>query len=358
MRAMDTRLPTRNLDLLRAIAVLCVLIAHLGLAVGLPSHGWDQLGRFGVMLFFVHTSLVLMGSLERQQRESSWVRSFYIRRAFRIYPLACVIVMTVVAIGLPNGLPLVNLPTNGVVTSGIRSVVSNFLLVQNLSGSPNVLFVLWTLPLEVQMYAGLPLLFLIARRGLAPAALLMAGALLASWSWLLLLDDVRGLWRLTLMAFAPCFVAGILAFALFRVRRHTPIPASAWPIILAGLVAGAMGLGWSRGAVFRQWDGWIFCLVVGLVLPFTREMRESKVTRAAATVATYSYSIYLLHVPVFALAFRLTQGAWGGIAVVAAIALLFPSTWLAYQFIEKPSIELGRAIAARPRRANTLVAVS
>lgn len=75
-----------NLDLLRAIAVSCVLLSHLTWSVGYSE--WGSLGRFGVVLFFVHTSYVLMASLDRSQGNIS---SFAIRRFFRIYPLAALL---------------------------------------------------------------------------------------------------------------------------------------------------------------------------------------------------------------------------------------------------------------------------
>ena len=55
-----------NLDFLRAVAVMSVYVFHLLYTVGLshiptpdvhPDFGWF-LGRFGVLIFFVHTSLV------------------------------------------------------------------------------------------------------------------------------------------------------------------------------------------------------------------------------------------------------------------------------------------------------------
>ena len=66
----------RNLDLLRAVAVLCVFLAHLFLFliklqyVSLAHHPelWDiflnLVGHLGVLFFFVHTALVLMLSLD------------------------------------------------------------------------------------------------------------------------------------------------------------------------------------------------------------------------------------------------------------------------------------------------------
>jgi len=59
---------SRNLDLLRSFAVLLVVGFHLA-----KFFNWQvaklrvtDFGVLGVMLFFVHTTLVLMFSLERQ----------------------------------------------------------------------------------------------------------------------------------------------------------------------------------------------------------------------------------------------------------------------------------------------------
>src|SRR6266849_2120427 len=81
---------SRNLDLLRAIAVLCVFAAHLTLCLIDTRHVrvthysvWktqlNELGHIGVLFFFVHTALVLMRSLDRTKARFL-VLNFYIRR--------------------------------------------------------------------------------------------------------------------------------------------------------------------------------------------------------------------------------------------------------------------------------------
>ena len=75
-----------NLELLRSFAVLCVVVCHVG-NFFVVNNSVQVLGIFGVTLFFVHTSIVLMQSLERQQQDNLCV-PFFIRRFFRIYPLA------------------------------------------------------------------------------------------------------------------------------------------------------------------------------------------------------------------------------------------------------------------------------
>src|SRR5215470_9199196 len=85
-----------NLDVLRSTAVLLVLFEHVMYALmvyaPLPETILKYIlpmGRLGVILFFFHTSLVLMMSMKRISgaRRSIFVLEFYIRRAFRIYPL-------------------------------------------------------------------------------------------------------------------------------------------------------------------------------------------------------------------------------------------------------------------------------
>lgn len=59
-----------NLDILRAVAVLLVLVDHSAKFFGGSFDLLHPLGITGVYLFFTHTSLVLMFSLERQVAHS------------------------------------------------------------------------------------------------------------------------------------------------------------------------------------------------------------------------------------------------------------------------------------------------
>ena len=97
-----------NLDVLRAIAVLLVLAQHLSRRMHIEHIAWvptSSLGLFGVLLFFVHTSLVLMYSLHRSKDRCGLhgpplLRDFYIRRAFRIYPLSILAICVALALHL------------------------------------------------------------------------------------------------------------------------------------------------------------------------------------------------------------------------------------------------------------------
>src|SRR5579863_866318 len=149
---MDFRQESPNLDFLRSVAVLFVLCFHV-LFLFEHRHSpyvarlgfFHSIGHWGVLIFFVHTSLVLMLSLERQQTRFPGKPSylpFLVRRVFRIFPLSIFIVVIVTALALPVGqiaggrFEAVHLRWTG--------IVSNLLLTQNLSHTDSVLVPLWS----------------------------------------------------------------------------------------------------------------------------------------------------------------------------------------------------------------------
>ncbi len=341
---MPTHLPERNLDVLRAVAVLCVFFHHLltSWSRELPFVGGWELGRIGVLLFFVHTSLVLMGTLERQGQRPDWVRAFYIRRAFRIYPLAIATIIGAALFAVP---PVV---TNRFVTAPsveptAPTLLANMALVQNLVGRRDILGVLWSLPIEVQMYLALPLAFVFARRSIG--AVLTGMAALGALGLVVQYAAVPGLWRLSVAKFGPCFLAGVLAYAILR-RRPTPFaPGWTWGLVLAACVPLFTLLGPNAESPERWWP---FCLAIACAIPAVRELGDSWITRVAHTICTYSYGIYLLHGPVIWLSFTVLRDAplvaqW---ATLATLVVALPA--LAYHFIERPGIRLGQRIVAGP----------
>src|SRR5579864_138681 len=152
-----------NLDVLRAVAVLLVLAQHLmnRFHVG-QKFGFvvPPIGSFGVLVFFVHTSLVLMYSMERSGLSGSRLAAnFYVRRIFRIYPLSMLAVLSAVALRLDSSVPGIQ-GLARTASPGMGRILSNLFLVQNLVKPGSIINVLWSLPFELQMYLFLPLLFL------------------------------------------------------------------------------------------------------------------------------------------------------------------------------------------------------
>jgi peptidoglycan/LPS O-acetylase OafA/YrhL len=318
-----------NLDVLRACAVAAVYFGHLGLLCnvdGLGPVSLKAISQGGVALFFVHTSYVLMRSLDRLPAQDRALR-FYTRRAFRIYPLSILVVVTVLALGIPP------FPTRPYLWPGWGNVLSNLVLIQNLTLSPSVIDPLWSLPYEVQMYLVLPALYLAVTRrgGPAPLYLWIASVVLA------LAQETTLATRLDVVRYAPCFVAGVLAFARERQDR-TRWSWVGWPlVILAALGIRQLGLE----------AGWVGCLLVGLTVGRFREVSVRWINVVSAWIARYSYGIYLTHLPVFWLAFVLLRGTTLAvqIAVCAALSALLPVAL--YHWLEAPMIGRGASLAAR-----------
>ena len=340
---METRLPVKNLDVLRAVAVLSVVADHVGQLFGSragPLSVWE-LGRMGVLLFFVHTALVLMSSLERQGSGERWVTAFYIRRAFRIYPLAMVCTLVYVSLHIPASVRSLANPTTFMPLSR-GDVIKNLALVQNLFGTPLPINVLWSLPIEVQMYVALPLCYLIARRGPWSVAVLLAAA---AGLWVCGISfELPGFWRLTVVNYGPCFLSGVLAYALLR----KPLTRSSLPgwtryLVIVGVVGLTAGLHPGDESMPRNW---LVCLPIGLAIPFIRELGASRLTRIAKVVCEYSYGIYLTHVAALWLAFvyfrELARAEQ--FAIFAATAALF--AYASYHLIERPFVSTGKRIAS------------
>jgi peptidoglycan/LPS O-acetylase OafA/YrhL len=342
----DSRGPQANLDLLRSVAVLAVLLDHLvptwrycGLPVpaallALTAH----IGQAGVIAFFVHTSLVLMESLHRLagggRLGRGTVLRFYLRRILRIYPLAVLVITAVIVLDLPAMTWRDNPPLTPQV------VLANQWLVQNLVTGRSVLGPLWSLPYEVQMYAVLPALYLLARWAQGPQWL--AGLLGAAVLGAVVLGEFTG-GRLNMAAYLPCFLCGVLAFAL-RQRGWAPRWGSGgwigWLVVLflgyAALHVGAEkpspGLGWALAVA----------LMVG-ILGF-EDSRRPHLNALTQWIARYSYGLYLLHVPVLWLLFH----RWGlqslGLGLLAYLVLTTLAAVVAYHLVEAPMVALGQRL--------------
>jgi len=328
------------LDFLRATAVSLVLLDHITEIGPLHDEYWfaQRLGWLGVMLFFVHTSLVLMFSLERTRAKgSSLLRHFYVRRAFRIYPLAAVAILTIVAFHIPVATISWHLEP-----FTVKTVAANLLLVQNLFYIPSVLGALWSLPLEVQMYVLLPFVFWIVGRG---AHLGRAIAMLGVFVVLAFIEahvSERG----NVLQFAPCFMGGIIAFCLTKRR------AAVWPFWIWGVALGSSIVAYL--VIARLWAGtepmalsWALGLFIGSLAPNMSETNSRPLRAISAMVAKYSYGIYLTHMVALWLAFARVFPSNYGAAVLLGLGLTGMFSFVAYHLVESPFIRIGSRVAMR-----------
>jgi peptidoglycan/LPS O-acetylase OafA/YrhL len=323
-----------NLDLLRSIAVLLVAVEHTLLALRVVQLGYwtiQWMGVVGVFMFFVHTSLVLMWSIDRAPN----TMGFYVRRIFRIYPLSVVVIGLTVIFHIPT---MQNIwGATYFQTGGSHNVASNLLLVQNLFGAGNILGVMWTLPLEVDMYFLLPFLYFFLRKNFSVWPVLALWFFAAAYDRTTFPADVS-----TFAMCIPIFLPGVMAWLLFA-RIKPRLPAFLMPCLVAGLLAGFM-----VRPNFRS--GWLVAMALGLALPWFRQIRMKWLIRVSHAVAQYSYGIYLIHPFSIALGINYLHGYSMAVRMGVLIASLVVVVVALHHAVEKPMMQLGARLARKIER--------
>ena len=227
----------------------------------------------------------------------------------------------------------------------MSTFVSNLLLSQNLVPARNLLLPLWSLPIEVQMYLFLPLIAWVMRRhGVTAMATLWTVSVVVATLIVLREQNSR---RLAMLLFAPCFIAG--ASAYFVSRDVSPKFSPRVGIIALLLAIALFSLtpvhltGWY--ALLNRFREWLFTgsLAAGIVL--MRNSDATRLTDAAHVLAKYSYGLYLVHVPVLAMAIRAVPDDTSPRFWMLVLVSLSVLSWGAYHFIEEPGIRLGLRIA-------------
>ncbi len=199
------------LDVLRGVAALAVVFDHTSYYalqhVRTLIYQWFDPGNYGVFVFFLVSGYIVPALLERKGS----VRTFWVSRLFRLYPLYLLVVAIAVAFYLTNvG------SARGEASDPVGSFLSQLLLMSNVLSGQNLPNVVWSLSYEMIFYLLLTALF-IARAhkrsswyalGFAVAAVVIGGLLPRNY----LVGHVAPLRLVALVA--DLAVLGGLAFAI------------------------------------------------------------------------------------------------------------------------------------------------
>lgn len=327
----------RQLDVLRAVAVLLVMFRHLeegrdnpGL-VGLVAHmntapidvghAAELLGRLlyrvgwvGVDLFFVLSGFLVSGLLFREHQKHRKIRPgrFLIRRGLKIYPLFYLFLLSTV-------LAIVFFTDR---TFARGSILCEALFVQNYG--PNVWGHTWSLAIEEHFYlllvalllglskwgqmARIPAIFLVVALGCLGARVLTTALIPAfDFKTHVFATHLRldALFYGVVLSYAWHFERARLAFCERGLSRPF--------VLLGGLLLFTPALFLKQDHPVMRTVG-LSCLSLGGVLvilwsmtgPPVESRALGRVANALAWMGAYSYSIYLWHVPVLVVAAPIT----------------------------------------------------
>ena len=214
-------------------------------------------------------------------------------------------------------------------------IVANILLIQNVTGHPDLLSTMWSLPFEIQMYAALPLLYSI--RKVVPIQMIWSATLLVVGIVLALAPPVGAILR-----YVPCFCAGLVAYGMLRNRDRKGLRFSLMPpLLFLILITFVVAASFHR---FEYALDAFASLSVGVLTGSIRGTIPGLVSRIAAVVAKYSYGIYLAHLPLMILLLTKPIGTTK-ILAFSILATLTPV--LVYHAIEHPMIVAGGRLAGR-----------
>jgi peptidoglycan/LPS O-acetylase OafA/YrhL len=390
------------LDLLRGIAALAVVFDHLSYYVlehvRAVVYQWFDPGNYGVFVFFIISGYIVPASLERKGS----VRTFWVSRLFRLYPLY------LLAVGIAVALYLVHFGSlRGEGSDPEASILSQLLMMSNVLGGENLPNVVWSLSYEMVFYLLLTALFIarvhkrsswyalafaaaaVAIGGLLPQAylthnvatprLIALVADLAVLAGLALAVVFRGMSRLLGAAIAALVAVALLAFnggwiwpwealsilalmftgtAFYRAdqgqyswRKAIAVGVTVLTLAITAGLWHSHSWGMSAHAELLWERRWFSAFALaGLTFGAGLAFRHVRWPRALTWLGLISFSVYLLH-PLLIEIYH--HFAWTherhpfwlqALLAVGFLTVLVAVSSLTYLFVERPMQNVGRKV--------------
>ncbi|MEP3890435.1 MAG: acyltransferase [Hellea sp.] len=340
-----------GLDGLRAIAVLIVMVAHLGFEHIVP-------GGFGVtVFFFISGFLITRLLLAESEKSGIGLKNFYARRFVRLYPALLFMLFGTVAI---YGLAGIGGPSGAELTAGVF-YFTNIFQVFTRATTDTLPFMpwthLWSLAVEEHFYLIFPAFMFLCRKNWKRAAAILIVILAAvplwrafimfgtelpfadynymmtdarfdslAWGCLLsVLLHLKGNLKVfkPLLGLIPTAIAGAAIIASFLIRDET------FRYTLRFTLQGAA----------------LFVLVLNFyylkALNFAVSMMEWK---WLAWVGQVSYALYLWHVPIYDLVHRAMDR--GPMSLLVTTVASFALAAISFYIVEKPFVALRKRFGA------------
>ena len=318
-----------DIQVLRGLAVLFVVLEHLAI----PGFHY---GYLGVDIFFVISGFLITSIVSRGlARDKFSFKEFYLRRAKRLLPASFVTILaTIIAAKL--FLPPMQIESLKQQIIGALTFSTNFVLLSqagyfDLESATKPLLHMWSLAVEEQFYFFVPALLAFTpakhwRKILVVLAIAsFVGCLylsLSNQSAAFYLLPTRA-WELLIGSIASMLVHSA---AVKNVTSKLAIPAFA--VLLASPV-------FNSGLSHPGLDAVVVCFATAIVLLANHRLINSKVWSPIEKAGDISYSLYLVHWPIIAIA----NASIGTESMTVKATLLAASLVTAialYNLVEKP----------------------
>lgn len=330
------------IDSMRGVAILMVLIVHSTMffsLVGITELPFNlekviYSGKYGVSLFFIVSAYTLFRSLDL--RKESGFKSYFIRRFFRIAPMYYLVLITLFFLYFIKGISdisVFNLVTHILFINGFFVNYFN-----------SIIGVEWTIFVEVIFYLFLPVIYSYKKHLLA----LTAFALFSSFVTGLYVMQLDGLKQVQFAQFPltwlPVFMFGVLIYKYQDRYKETftKYKKSIFLFIICTFILLSYSNFPGRFLFFSILMAIFYMLNKYNIIFFFNNSFLKKIGK-------YSFSIYLLHIPIFdSIRIYFKGGAMLDSQIVGyliitliAISTVFFISHLTYRLVEKPFMAIG-----------------
>ncbi|MEC3910122.1 acyltransferase [Sphingobium sp. CR2-8] len=315
-----------ELDALRGIGALCVLIFHYSTrfhelfpqAAHVPFSFPG--GNYRVLLFFTISGFAIFFTLDRIRT----VADFVVNRFARLYPAYLVAMLLTLSIEyLAHATRLLIGPV---------AILANFTMLQGFAFLPEVDGAYWTLTVEIAFYFCMIAIWKFAGvRRLEPV---LAGWLAIRWLFWLWPDMPERIVMLLVLRYTPFFVIGMLSYRVWSGQRSLRQQAPYAALALLSV------------ATMETWDVTLVgCVLLAAFVALIHGRLHFLAVRPLLWLGGISYSFYLIHQHVGFVVMlecaRAGYSPWIGFAAAFLVALVLGTA--INRWVERPA---GEAIIA------------
>jgi peptidoglycan/LPS O-acetylase OafA/YrhL len=311
-----------------------------------------------VMLFFVLSGFCIHLPIASKNRSPNW-RAYAVRRFLRIYPAYLIVLLLCLLAAV------IWFGVSGDQSGELNVYAASAVMAQNwLFGGRQIAInpSLWTIPVEVEAYIFYPMLLWIWRRqGLVAAcALTLAMTVIGVIFFAFGHDQATS----TFFKYGVIWSSGAW---LAEVYSRGRLPGwTKWHFMgIIGTAVVTMMLGLAGMNVFYLHYGWALCsflLLLWVLGPgATAFSSNQRWVQPLVFTGSVSYSLYLIHFPLFKLAGAAWIQHYGSkpesfLVPTLATVLVVPMAWVFYRLIELPFHELARKLGTSIQKKSLLPA--
>ncbi len=289
----------QDIQIIRAISLLLVLFFHAKIS-------FFDFGYLGVDIFYVISGYLMTKILlQHSVLDSGILFEFYIRRLARLLPAAIVIIFITLTVGF---LILNNKDFVDLSRSGFSSLLGFSNIYYHLTGSDyfgvensvRPLLHFWSLSVEFQFYLTYPLILFAAKKfaikNLDPISFLLFFSIFLYFYGIYTSND--GLFYLSHFRFFE-FMIGAYSYKRFKV-----INTSQLYIFISLFMFAIMLMNWMNLTI--DYTKLVLLSLIGFIIAYgeirqfqTKNFFSKNIGKVLIFIGNASYSIYLIHLPVF-----------------------------------------------------------